>query len=212
MITIEQIKAARALLDWNQDELAKATGISKPAIANIERRLSKPRAETLAALQSAMEEAGIEFTDGPGVKLNSDMLKVQILKGNDSIQRLWNDILETLKPGEERLICGVSEDKYLSATGNNFEKMMQKYQRKKISGRILSRHGDRNFADFTSKYRWIPDLIFNDVPYYVYANKYATLIWKPKPSIILIENKSVADSYRAQFERHWAAAKSPPKT
>jgi len=27
--------------------------------------------------------------------------------------------------------------------------------------------------------------------------------------VVLIENKAIAASYRAQFERHWAAAKIP---
>lgn len=207
MITIEQIKAARALLGWNQDQLANAAGVSKPALANIERRLSNPRAETLNALQSAMEEAGVEFTDGPGVKLTNDTIKVHIFKGSDSIQRLWNDILATLKPGDERLIAGVDENKFVNITGERFAKMMEKYKKVGIKGRILTLEGNKNFSDFTSEYRWVPELIFLDAPYYVYANKYAILVWEPELKIVLIENKAIADLFRAQFERHWKAAK-----
>lgn len=209
MITVEQIKAARALLEWNQDVLAKAAGLSKPALANIERRLSSPRAETLDALQKALEQAGIEFTEGPGVKLTSDTVKVMVFSGSDSIQRLWNDIYTTLKSGEERLISGVDEDTFIQATGERFDKMMQRYQKAGIRGRILALEGDRNFVDPTSEYRWIPKQIFQDVPYYVYADKYAMLIWKPEPKVVLVENKAIAEAYRAQFERHWAEAKVP---
>ncbi len=211
MITVEQIKAARALLGWNQGDLAAAASLSKPALANIERKLSNPRTETLDAIQKALEEAGIEFTDGPGVRLTGDIIKVQIFKGNDSIQRLWNDVLSTLRSGEERLISSVDEKKFLSFTGPRFERTMDRYRKMGIKGRILCLEGEYEFPDPTSEYRWVPKLVFQEVPYYIYASKYAIVIWEPELKVVLIENKAVADSYRAQFERHWAAAQIPPK-
>jgi transcriptional regulator with XRE-family HTH domain len=210
MITVEQIKAARALLDWNQDQLAKAAGMSKPALTNLERRISSPRKETLDAIKAALEEAGIEFTEGPGVRLSASNVKVTQLRGSDCIQRLWNDILETLKPGEERLIYGVDEDVYLKHTGPNFEKTMEKYLKKNITGRIISAEGNHNFADKSSTYRWLNKELLKDItPYYVYGNKFALLIWQPSPSILLIENSNVSNSFRLQFEAHWKTAKIP---
>ena len=212
MITVEQIKAARALLGWNQDQLAEAAGMSKPALTNLERRISSPRKETLEAIESALRGAGIEFTEGPGVKLTTSSVKLMQFTGSDSIQRLWNDILETLKPGEERLIYGVNEDKYLKQTGADFAKTMDKYIKKGISGRIISADGDRNFADFSSTYRWLPREMLSDAtPYYVYGNKFAMLMWQPAPSVMVMENAAVANSFRAQFEAHWAMAKKPKK-
>ena len=60
MISIEQIKAARALLDWTQDELAVAADLSKPSINTLERRIANPKVETLNAIQKALEKAGAE--------------------------------------------------------------------------------------------------------------------------------------------------------
>ncbi|MGU3662013.1 helix-turn-helix transcriptional regulator [Methylobacterium fujisawaense] len=71
MLTPAHIRAARALLDITQGELAAMVGISKTAINNIERSKADPKASTLRAIESALVGAGIEFTNGgePGVKL-----------------------------------------------------------------------------------------------------------------------------------------------
>jgi transcriptional regulator with XRE-family HTH domain len=71
MLTPAQIRAARAMLDWTQGELAKRAGISKTGLNNIERGSADPKASTLTAIRRAIEDAGVEFTNGgePGVKL-----------------------------------------------------------------------------------------------------------------------------------------------
>ena len=47
MITFQQVKAARALLGWKQSDLAKASGMSLPAIARLEQGGSSPRFDTI---------------------------------------------------------------------------------------------------------------------------------------------------------------------
>jgi transcriptional regulator with XRE-family HTH domain len=51
MISIQQIKAARALLEWRQEDLAKKSGLSLAAINKLERGLVSPRQFTLNILQ-----------------------------------------------------------------------------------------------------------------------------------------------------------------
>jgi transcriptional regulator with XRE-family HTH domain len=74
-ITSELVRAARALLRWEQRQLAEASTVSLPTIKRLE---SKPgdlmaHASTVVALTRALEAAGIEFIDenggGPGVRL-----------------------------------------------------------------------------------------------------------------------------------------------
>lgn len=59
------------MLGLTQASLAEAAGISTTAINNIERGAADPKASTLGAIQRALEEAGIEFTNHgqPGVRL-----------------------------------------------------------------------------------------------------------------------------------------------
>lgn len=74
-LSVRQVKAARALLAWSQDDLAKAAGISYPTIARLE-SADGPfggRADTVAAIRAALEAAGVEFIPenggGAGVRL-----------------------------------------------------------------------------------------------------------------------------------------------
>ena len=70
-ITPEQCRAARALLDWSQPDLVKASGVARSTITRFERGSHKPHASNLAALRVTFEKAGVQFTDegGVGVKM-----------------------------------------------------------------------------------------------------------------------------------------------
>jgi predicted transcriptional regulator len=61
MLTPRQIRAARALLRWSQQELADRAVVSLNAVNRLERGEVDSRASTLQAVQSALEKAGIEF-------------------------------------------------------------------------------------------------------------------------------------------------------
>jgi predicted transcriptional regulator len=75
----ELIRAARALLRWEQRHLADASSVSLPTIKRLE---SKPgiltaHGSTVACLKRAFESAGVEFIDenggGPGVRLRKSI-------------------------------------------------------------------------------------------------------------------------------------------
>ena len=74
-VSIRQVKAARALLDWSQGDLAQACGISEPTIKRLEASDGDlgGRAETAEAIRTALEDAGIIFVpengEGAGVRL-----------------------------------------------------------------------------------------------------------------------------------------------
>ena len=74
-VSVRQIKAARALLGWSQDDLANKAGISVPTIKRLEAAKGDigGRAETGAALMVALEKAGVEFIPenggGAGVRM-----------------------------------------------------------------------------------------------------------------------------------------------
>ena len=75
MITPRQIRAARALLDWSQQELADRAIVSLNAVARLEKGIVDSRISTVLAIQKALVKAGIEFLDpdqkGEGVRLKS---------------------------------------------------------------------------------------------------------------------------------------------
>jgi len=72
MITPRQVRAARALLGWSQQDLADKAIISLNAVTRLERGQVDPRVSTLEALERVLTRAGIEFlldSSGEGVKL-----------------------------------------------------------------------------------------------------------------------------------------------
>jgi transcriptional regulator with XRE-family HTH domain len=74
LITVEQLRAARALLGWSQTYLAEQAGLSLPTVKRVEaERGPRVSEEGRLKLKRALELAGIEFIDenggGPGVRL-----------------------------------------------------------------------------------------------------------------------------------------------
>lgn len=62
---------ARSALGWGIRELAKRASISATTVTRFENGLAQPNRVTLLAIQRALEEGGVEFTNGsqPGVRL-----------------------------------------------------------------------------------------------------------------------------------------------
>jgi transcriptional regulator with XRE-family HTH domain len=71
--TPAQCRAARGLIGWSQQDLATASKVAKPTIANFEAGKSTPYERTAKDLVAALEAAGVVFVaengDGPGVRL-----------------------------------------------------------------------------------------------------------------------------------------------
>jgi DNA-binding XRE family transcriptional regulator len=82
MISSRQIRAARALLGWSQQDLADRAILSVNAVKRLEAQQTDPRVSTVLAVKTALEAAGVEFLSpgegrGVGVRLASDSLGCQ---------------------------------------------------------------------------------------------------------------------------------------
>jgi len=72
-ISAAQCRAARALLEWSQEQLAVNARVARPTIADFERSTRFPMRNNLLSMISAFEAAGIGFiaetdSDGAGVR------------------------------------------------------------------------------------------------------------------------------------------------
>jgi transcriptional regulator with XRE-family HTH domain len=76
-VSIRQVKAARALLSWSQEQLASAANVSVPTIKRLEANDGPlgGRADTGEKIEAALVKAGIVFIEenggGPGVRLRN---------------------------------------------------------------------------------------------------------------------------------------------
>ena len=79
MVTPGQCRAARGLLGWNQQELARNARVGIVTVHQLETGVSQPRRATLDVIRRAFELSGVEFLDenggGPGVRLRKRQLK-----------------------------------------------------------------------------------------------------------------------------------------
>ena len=75
MISVDQIRMARAALGWSLELLSEKSGVSSRTIRRIESEggLEKATKANLKLISETLEAAGIEFIgapdDGPGVRL-----------------------------------------------------------------------------------------------------------------------------------------------
>lgn len=72
MVTSAQIRAARGLLNWTVRDLADKAGVHRNTVTRAETEATGP-GHAVAAIQRALEEAGVIFVDengeGAGVRM-----------------------------------------------------------------------------------------------------------------------------------------------
>jgi transcriptional regulator with XRE-family HTH domain len=87
MITPAQCRAARALIDWSQQELADAAKVGVVTVRQFEAAAAQPRRATLDVLSRALETAGVEFIaengGGAGVRLRKGKLDAGSIAAED---------------------------------------------------------------------------------------------------------------------------------
>jgi transcriptional regulator with XRE-family HTH domain len=73
IITAAQLKEARQLLGWSQDDVANASGLRTEAIVYFDHGKRSPDLTALFDTRRTLEAAGVEFTNGgeSGVKLRA---------------------------------------------------------------------------------------------------------------------------------------------
>ena len=77
-ISAAQCRAARALLDWTQDQLAENAQVARATIADFERNIRMPMRQNLVAIVASFEAAGVEFIPEDGGGAGARFRKVEL--------------------------------------------------------------------------------------------------------------------------------------
>lgn len=219
MPTIEQIRAARALLGWSQSDLADYADLSQTGIARIENGTNQPNSRTLEKITTAFDKNDIEFIGNSGVKKRTG--EVQVLRGENAMSDFLDDVYSTaVKTGTKDNPChvflsNVVHQNWVESMGpdrwkNHTDRMIRDQDLMDV--RIIIKEGDNNFpASAYSEYKWISEEFFNEKSFYSYADKLAFLNFKEdKTEIFLMKQHDFAKGYRDLFLIAWnTIAKNP---
>lgn len=203
MLSIEQIKMARALLGWDQATLAEKSGVSLPQIASIEsRKVKSPRLGTLTAINNAFVHAGAEFKDG-GVFPKTD--PTTRLSGEGWFLKVMDDIYDTLKDehNKEMLIFGGDNRVSPPAAIEKFRNLCDMG----VTIREMVEEDNTYLMGREENYRWIPKKYFQNYVTVIYADKVCNSFHN---NGLLIKDKNWANAERNRFELLWSQL--PPLT
>jgi transcriptional regulator with XRE-family HTH domain len=203
MTTVAQIKAARALLGWHQSDLARETKLSLPSIKNLERGAGSPKASTMRVIHEALTSAGVDFIGVYGVQLRDEIFEMHHFDGEDFIAKLADDVFSVIRgPEDELMIVSIDEEYFDKVARKEMDLYREAIIKLNYKERILIPHKHNYFISPKSSYRWLPKQLIGPVPYFIYGDRYAIIIW-PMKRVVVMRNKSVADSFREQFNGLW---------
>jgi len=69
LVTSEQLRAARGLLDWSRSQCGKVVGVSAETVKNIEKGVYVPSGETVEKIINGFSIYGVSFFTQHGVAL-----------------------------------------------------------------------------------------------------------------------------------------------
>ena len=199
-ISVEQIKAARALLKWTQKDLATHAGVNNDQVHNIEGGRSRS-SDVLESIYQAFINGGSDFIGGGG-KYNKK--KLVSFSGDNWFYDIADDILRTLKnqDNKEVLFFGGSDS-------DSSPELMQKLREIRSAGigmRSMIQKGDSCLMGPNSEYRWIPENLFSKYIAVIYGER-AVLDMGNKG--LLINNPDVSNILRSMYELMWNTLEEP---
>lgn len=213
MIDHRQIRAARALLNWSQADLARAAHMATSSIKNAESENSCARKETLGHIQEAFDLNGVEFTPGTGLRLKTDIVAVH--DGRRATAALLDNIYTYAQTAPDREVCIIGLDETFSIDTDGAQLLQSHIDRLKASGvreRILICEGDTRFLNSPESYRWLPRSYFTrNSPIYVYGDRIAIHSGSLKRRTIIIEARPLAQHMRMIFSVLWDCVSKEPE-
>ncbi len=213
MITGRQIRAARSLLEWSADDLARMTGLTRTTVSNIEAGTVQPQEKSLANILTAFDKHGVEFLDDEGVKISKQQVKV--FSGKIGYRQFLDHVYETLSESGGRIRqFNLSDAKNLSfADDYGQAHLVRMATIQGLDARVLTMDGDTTFPASYCEYRWLDKDDADLASFYVYGDYLAMPMYESphKRELLVIRSKLLAERYCKQFDKFWAGAAIPKR-
>lgn len=205
-VKVNQIRAARALLNWSQKDLAERSGISDISILNYENEKRTPHAGTLEKILRAFELEGIVFTAN-GVELKEDT--VTVIEGEGWYLNLLDDVyLSLLDKKDSELLFICSDDRASPPEVNN---RMRKMRNAGVRMRQLVEEGNTYLMGPLKEYRYVPKERFNNYVSLVYGDKVAVCTGHNSKAVVF-RDEALANTWRNIFNVMWDTLEEPTRS
>ena len=215
MPTIEQIRAARALLGWSQHDLADKAGLSQTGIARIENGTNKPNSKTIEKITGSFDAADVEFLGSSGVQKRG--IHSHRYSGADGFKEFMDKLYQTARD------VGGDICTFNAATGY-FKNLLGDEWYKNHADRMQSIQNNYNFrlivddetTDFLAsdfgEYRTFPKDMLPDQKIYVYGDYISFMNFNSENvDIVEIKHGASANSFRILFNIEWDQVAKPTK-
>lgn len=207
MITAQQVRAARAYLDWNRTTLSEESGVSEAQICSFEIGTTKnPRQGTMDALERTFLQHGVGFKDGGILPLLDCTIRFE---GEGWYRRLLDDVYKTLaRIKNPELLLFDADDRKSSPEVNN------QYRKIRAAGarmRQLVEEGNTYLMGPLKEYRYIPKKRFENYVSMVYGDKVAVCTDNNTRATVF-KDKHLAATWKNIFEMLWDTLEQPKRS
>lgn len=204
-IDSRQIRAARALLNWNQSKLAEVANVTRSSIKNIENELTIPHSKTAMAIQEAFEKFGVEFIPNSGVRMKSQI--VTVLEGSGARFKFMDMVFNTMKAqGGGTVLVASYREPYPDTEKERYDfefVHLERYKKYGITQRLLIKEGDCNLIWNKESYRWVPEKYFSPYPFVIYEKKLGMISMDSPEKVVIVDDPLFAESFSKIFEFMW---------
>ena len=213
MITGRQVRAARSLLDWRVEDLARKADLTTVTINKFEADKVQPHENTLQSILRVFDKHGIEFTDGEGVRIRKNEMRV--FAGKAGYRQMLDHIYKVMKEDGGGRICQIASDaEYLAHADDYADVHIERMAAlPNIDARVLTIEGDDNFPASYCTYHWLSKKYATLAPLYIYNDYLVFPLHESSRQMELasIHSKMLAEKYAEQFELFWNESFVPKK-
>ncbi len=213
MITPEQLRAARGLLDWSRGDLSKASGISQETIKNIEHGVFRPQEATEKAILKAFAAHDVRFIDSDGVQKRTDSVK--LYKSKEELRVFLDAFFEAAKKGTDICAFGIDDkamERYLGDYSDMHTRRMGQLNGNKIRCLVKENGDDAPACSAYGECRSIPPDKYFSAPFYIYGTRLAFILTdNDKATVASMTIPAITEAYRRLFESLWSKSASCAK-
>lgn len=204
-----KIRSGRAYLNWTQEKLAEAAGLSFQGIQKIERGETQPTARTQDKIVRAFQKRGVIFT-AKGIEYEEyPIVFIEGTSHESCYLQLLKDVFEHLKDKKNpELLIMYADDKVSPSSVNDMYREMRSAG---IRMRQFIQEGNTYIMGPLEEYRYVPQSFFINRVTLVYGDRIANETANFNRALIKVDPIN-ADIQRNTFNMLWSILEEPTKS